>query len=146
MADIFAHKYPFSQFSTNLFDLGRRLKGPDAALKRTCESLALSATVKALYRDSEDTLLMDHFPDFRSPEESNFIEHFRSNDGGLVVSNNSGDAEDYSNEERIVWIRPLVKMNPFASAYLHYGNESTLTFTYGEICLVVSVPRAEERI
>lgn len=143
------HKYPFNQVSTHLSDIKNRLKGPDAVLKRVCDSLSLHASVKALYRDNEYSALVDHFADFSTLEceSDDVVEHLRMYDNGLVVDPHvSGDPNEYAREQPLVWGRPLAKTNPFNSAYIHYGNERTLAFTYGEICLVATVPPARARV
>lgn len=48
------HQYPFSADTTKLTELVKCLKGSDAALYRTCDSLALDASLKTFYVDRYD--------------------------------------------------------------------------------------------
>jgi hypothetical protein len=149
----FSHKYPFSQDTTSLSDLP--LKGTDAAIKHACDALALSSAVYAVYRGDDyndnHAVLLDHFADFGDQEiESGVVEYLSGYDNGLVVY----DLKDRRRRRRrtsmndatpIMWVKPLAKTNPFSSSYLHYGNEASLACVYGEICLVATVPPAQER-
>jgi hypothetical protein len=148
----FAHKYPFSQASTRLSDLDGYLKGTDAAIKRACDSLSLAVAVKAVYREdsgSDGAVLLDHFVDFGDQEvDSHMVEYLQENERGVVVYN-VGEIPrtlDAGDETPIMWVKPLAKTNPFTSSYLHYGNEATIKYVYGEICLVAKVPPAQERV
>lgn len=148
----FAHKYPFSQASTSLFELKGNLKGVDAALRRACDSLSLSCTVKAVYREDSAAILVNHFVDFGHGEiEDDIVEFIKEYDNGEIVYN-FGDKpprSDYRDEDMeatpIMWVKPLAKTNTFSSSYLHYGNEASLEYVYGEICLVATVLPAKER-
>ena len=142
-----AHRYPFSQATTNLSNLGGSLKGTDAAIKRACDSLSLTNEVRAVYRCDDGAVLLDHFADLGDGEiDSAMDDYLKKNEHGLVVYE-SLESRYKRNEDGalIVWIKPLAKTNSFSTSYIHYGNEATLSCVYGEICLVASVPAAAER-
>jgi len=150
-----AHKYPFNQASTNLSTIGDSLKGTDAAIKRACDALSLPVAVKTVYRERWDdsAVLLDHFADFGTEEiESRLTAYLQECDDGQVIYN-FGDEfprSYYGREEDqtatpIVWVKPLAKTNTFTSTYMHYGNEASIEYAYGEICLVATVLPAKER-
>lgn len=153
-----AHKYPFNQATTNLSTIGDSLKGTDAAIKRACDTLSLPIAVKNVYRECYDnsTVLLNHFADFGPEEiESSLTEHLEEFSDGQVIYNFGEDpprSDDYDSDEEpdktptpIVWVKPLAETNAFTSPYVHYGNEATLSYAYGEICLVATVRPAKER-
>jgi hypothetical protein len=144
----FAHKYPFSQSSTNLSDVEGRLKGTDAAIKRACDSLSITNAVHAVYRGDDGAVLLDHFAMLGDEEiDSDMVDYLKENEDGLVIYDSPGERSSAEVDGTpIIWVKPLAKTNPFSTSYIHYGNEATLSFVYGEICLVATVPPAKERV
>jgi hypothetical protein len=148
----FSHKYPFSQDTTSLSDLP--LKGTDAALKRACDALALSSAVYAVYRGDDDAFLLDYFAAFVDEVETDVVEYLSTYHDGLLVydlkdgvrrTSDSDSDSDATPATPIMWVKPLEETNPFSSAYAAYGNEASLSYAYGEICLVATLPPAAER-
>ncbi|KIM35883.1 hypothetical protein M413DRAFT_32117 [Hebeloma cylindrosporum] len=45
----------------------------------------------------------------------------------------------------IEWIAPLSKANLFESHFLAYGNQASVGYAYGDVCLVAHVISAEDR-
>ena len=152
-----AHKYPFNQASTDLSTIGGSLKGTDAAIKRACDTLSLPVAVKAVYRERWDDsfVLLDHFADFGTDQiESRLTAYLKKSDAGQVIYNfgeNPPQTDSWYHPEEdktaipMVWVKPLAKANTFISTYMHYGNEASIAYAYGEICLVATVPPAKER-
>jgi len=149
----FSHRYPFNKDSTKLPDLKGCLKGTDAALKRACDSVSLSTSVKAIYRDDDGTdsaVLLDHFANIEGQEIDKWmIQHFMEDEDGLIVYDFGGRPPELNSDsvgaEPIIWLKPLEETNTFSSAYIHYGNEASLAYAYGELCLVATVPPASKR-
>ena len=52
----------------------------------------------------------------------------------------------YAMTEEVEWVTPMTAINQKEDAYIHYGNESTLDFIYGEVCLVVRIGKAGDRL
>jgi hypothetical protein len=146
----FSHKYPFSQDTTSLSDLP--LKGTDAALKRACDALALSSAVYAVYRGDDDAFLLEYFAAFVDEVETDVVEYRSTYHDGLLVYDlkdgvrcTSDSDSDATPATPIMWVKPLEETNPFSSAYAAYGNDASLSYAYGEICLVATLPPAAER-
>ena len=146
------HRYPFSQVSTRLSNIAGCLKGTDAAIKRACDSLSIPITIKAVYRDEYGAILLDHFADFGYRQiDDSLLAYLKENENGLVIYNFGGrPPEEFRDNDNdtypIIWVKPLAKTNPFSSSYISYGNEATLSYVYGEICLVATVPPADKRV
>ena len=137
---------------TNLKTIGESLKGTDAAIKRVCDSHNLPVAAKTVYRDRwhDGAVLLDHFADLgleHEQVESRLVDYLEEQEEGQIIYN-FGERPVYEDSESaipIVWVKPLAESNTFTSAYMHYGNEATLAYAYGEICLVATVPPAGER-
>ena len=145
------HKYPFDMDTTVLSDIKEYLKGSDAAIKRACDLLSLDVAIKAVYLDGDPdyprAVLLDKFVDFREHSEiGNLMEHLQEYNGGRIVVDHKEDfwVSDYSMP--IVWVRPLASTNKFKDTYMAHGNEATLDYVYGEVCLIAKVPPAQRRV
>ena len=145
------HKYPIDMDVTVLSDIKHYLKGSDAAIKHACDLLSLDVSIKAVYFDENDStnaVLLDAIVDLHSGSQQieSILDELRYYYGGQrVVDHKEGfSVDDYSTT--IVWARPLASTNKFKSAYMAYGNEASLGFAYGEVCLVVKVPPASDHV
>jgi len=150
-----SHKYPINPGATKLQELEKWLKGTDAAIKRVCESLALTFSVQAVYRDSHHRVVLVN--DFlKMPNTQIYYgevaKHlYKSNGGEVVYDFEAGPVEQDDDDDEpieevpIVWIRQLAEKNNLKAEYLHYGNEGTVDHVYGEICLVAKVLPSNER-
>ena len=141
------HKYSIDMGATVLSDIKEYLKGSDATIKRVCNLLSLDITIKAAYvdphTDSMEAVLLDKFAQL--PEDyaiENLVDHLKDNyKGQLAVDYREPGhgffVSDYSMP--IVWMRPWGSTNKFKSAYMVHGNEATLDYAYGEVCLIARV-------
>ncbi len=155
-----AHRYPFNPNTTELEDIEEYLKGTDAAIKRACDSLSLTTAIKAVYRDDryDDAVLLNSFAQIGTDEiEGGIAEYLMGFPGTKVIYNAGkkrpsgrghfdGHFDMKSRSIPIAWAKPLEKVNGFRSSYIHYGNSASLTYAYGEVCLVALVDSAKERI
>ena len=154
-----SHLYAISQ-DTDFDELGKSLKGTDAAIKRACDSLFLEVSVNAVYTsDDYETegiaCLLDDIPDLGlqqiDREEQDIAMYLKENSSGLFVfdsdtmSLRDARRKGFEDARPIVWLKPLTKMNRIESPYVSYGNEATLDYIYVEICLVLEVQSFKNR-
>ncbi|TFK31127.1 hypothetical protein BDQ12DRAFT_619515 [Crucibulum laeve] len=164
--------YPITSYSTVTYldHLLGSLKGEDAVLKRVCDDLSLKASLKVVYEDkhrdgrfammdqpfsSSDTLDLD---DIRIRED--ILGGLVRDVGGQIVQDLKVDGTSFkaADEHRcdanpdsdletiaVLWITPLTKASHFKSSYLAYGNEPSLGYVYGDLCLVVMVGPKQHR-
>ncbi|KAF9476190.1 hypothetical protein BDN70DRAFT_935242 [Pholiota conissans] len=154
-----SYQFPFSLPSTDLVDIGRRLKGIDATLMHVCDVLKLEPSLKALYFGDQDEgqyCFLDYFSDFSSVtiEEEPLIEYICSRDDSAIVGYTVGldtydrqRLDDFGAAEvlEVIWANPLNKQNYFNGPYVAQGNEACLEYAYGQVCLVVRIKPAVER-
>ena len=158
-----SHLYPIPVDSPtgiqkiNLRQLGENLKGTDAAIKHACDSLSLNVSVKTVYYDSKIegvSCLLDKIadPDIPPNYDVDIIARLQKECRGLLVFDGRMSAKDLEETlqggqrlEPILWLKPLTKRNPLASPYVAYGNEPSLQYVYGEICLLLKVESFKNR-
>ena len=153
-----SHLYPIGpKQKIDLRELGKNLKGTDAAIKCACDSLSLDVSVKTVYNSELDwvSCLLDDVADLTGfwGNDLGIFVHFQENYRGLVVFDDKKSLKEVEEEsiiedqdaKPILWLRPLAKRNPLEAPYVAYGNESTLDYIYGEICLLLKVKTYGDR-
>ena len=144
-----SHKYPFNPQTTHLEHLLPRLKGSDADILKICDSLSLRTSLKAIYhhkfsfstRKPSRYFLADDFIDLDSEMQVAYdiVDYLQHTYDGTRVYDPDGPASDSEAEQPIVWIKPLTKSNSFREAFVAFGNDATLDFAWGDVCLVAEV-------
>ncbi|KDR77464.1 hypothetical protein GALMADRAFT_119596 [Galerina marginata CBS 339.88] len=146
-----SHKYPFNPATTSLASLEKHLKGNDASIRRICKALSLDVSLKAIYpSDNEEcdgSCLLDSFADLGGFQiENGVTEYLRSEEAATIVYDSLGEDLNKEDAVPIVWLKPQGVTNSFRQPYVRYGNEATLDYTYGEVCLVTEIGPPEDRI
>ncbi|KAF9483538.1 hypothetical protein BDN70DRAFT_289522 [Pholiota conissans] len=147
------YDYPFNRNSTNLSNFSQRLKGIDAVIMDVCNALGLEASIMALYHGNDEDI---HFfvncfvflPDYQTDDDLGYYLRYNYD---VIVGHDEGSEpyESYDDEEEgvdVVWATPMDNRNTFKDPYISYGNEASLEYAYGKICLVVPIKSAEERV
>jgi hypothetical protein len=161
-----SHLYPLSSNRSNLCELGKSLKGTDAAIKRAFDSLSLNVSLKTVYtseraRECEVACLLDDIADIYSltggiQGDEGILVQLRNSGGLLVYDDSILSLEDpdqleylasgeFKDAKPILWLKSMTKRNRLKTPYVGYGNEATLDYVYGEICLVLMVKAYEDR-
>ena len=151
-----SHLYPIDQNVVNLHELGENLKGTDAAIKRACDSLSLNISVKTVYSSEIKgvSCLLDEVADLGDDmdiENDVLVRLQQYSDGLVVFDGRRMSAKDLEKRwyiedaKPILWLRPLTNRNPLSSPYVAYGNEPSLNYIYGQICLLLEVDAYKDR-
>ena len=74
----------------------------------------------------------------------NFIDELPEH-GGFVFRLEGAHSEPEVGEV-LHWATPLTTFNQQSSAYVWYGNEASLGLAYGDVCLIVRIGKAGERL
>ena len=155
------HKYPVSKTDGTLESVLGCLKGSDASIRRVCSSLGLELKPKVIYKGTEEEvfILVDEFPKLEYVDAS--LERYLCSDEygppkGVIVkpcgleencgdigefeddSDDSDDSGEYQYQE-VWWLTKRTELTREKTDFLAYGNESTLTHTYGDVVLIASV-------
>ncbi|EDR00347.1 uncharacterized protein LACBIDRAFT_314549 [Laccaria bicolor S238N-H82] len=140
----------------------KSLKGRDAVIKRVLEQLGLSPKLKILYEVEEDCsafLVMldsvDSFPEDQTNCIPTLREALPGSPSAVVLreTDEDTDATDcYGGiipSKRIHWVTPrLTSFTHIMSQYITcgYGDEVSLRYASGDICLVVEIPVTGKRL
>ena len=151
------HVYPIKDTTEHVYDL---LKGSDAVMHRCARALGFEPILYLLYEwnspysESIEGGLIQRPIEFANygPMDSPLdVTKIIRIQGGIVVCQ---DPDLYLNKdgaydrpEKIEWVTPKTTFNEQKSAYLDkMGNEAGLGYVYGNLCIVVRVGKAGERL
>ena len=70
------------------------------------------------------------------------------NGGSPTAKENTLGLSDrrFGKPEQLDWVTAMTEINRKDETYVHYGNESTLVWVYGVLCLIVRIGKAGERL
>jgi hypothetical protein len=141
------HVYPIKRSLRHVYSI---LKGSDAVVYQGVRALGYEP-VLYLYYEKEgeggrlEGVIIDRVIDFErkynyeEDEPATIVESA----GGILVSEGEGSDSDSDHME---WVTPMTKFNRQKDVYPSYGNEVSLTWAYGDVCLVVRIGKAGERL
>ncbi|KAK0451209.1 uncharacterized protein EV420DRAFT_1561489 [Desarmillaria tabescens] len=139
-----------AQGRKKLSQLADSLKGSDASILRACRELGLDANIRILYRPRGwDVIYMtDHIiPDQEDGYyEDDELEEMLLKESGTLVSASDEYVKNqlkYSGKAvklpEVVWVTPITTFNRTEASYMAYGNEASVGYLYGDVCLIVKV-------
>jgi Rps23 Pro-64 3,4-dihydroxylase Tpa1-like proline 4-hydroxylase len=141
------HVYPIQDDLNHVYDI---LKGSDAVVYQSVSALGYEPELYIYYAsdrfdDWVDGVLIDHVVDlegYRAPDED--LLQYLKTVGGICVTQEPEDDFPY-NTEQVEWVTPQTTFNQQEGAFVSYGNEATLEWIYGDVCLVVRIGEAGDR-
>ncbi|ESK89105.1 hypothetical protein Moror_5278 [Moniliophthora roreri MCA 2997] len=135
-----AHRYPLVRTEDRpnsgykVSELKKFLKGSDALIYRACKELGLITYVRVMYAQDEG----DGPEAFLGTE---FLNHnLEEVEGGLPTLCDEVGMEPLYNQRRdpdaagLIWVTPGLGQYGIETVFVAYGNEPSLTSTYGEVC------------
>jgi hypothetical protein len=157
--------YPIVAGVTKLKDLINSLKGSDAMIKRVLEQLGLDPKLTVIYESVKEgyekiekdghtdylptitttQVMLDEMDRFPNWQVEDGIVDALSSVGGIVICgadeeglyNNVGYPRRSIKAKKVLWITPLTSFSRVKTSYIAYGNEASLGYSYGNLCLVV---------
>jgi hypothetical protein len=152
------HQYPVGAPNTvsgSMTELLNCLKGSDAIIRQVCQELSLQVSLNVMYydEDSREVTMTAGVIDKRHDggSEDGITEELRQYYNGKWVKphgmfTKSAPDDGYSGtDEEVWWVTEMTELTRVKTPYIAYGNESTLDYIYGDICLIVSVGETKER-
>ena len=135
------HVYPINE---TLRPVYRILKGSDAVVYQGVRALGYEPVLYLYYAKEEgpegvivgDVINFEEMYCYEDDDAATIVEKA----GGILVSEEDGEPE------YMEWVTPMTTFNRQEGVYPSYGNEPSLTWAYGDVCLVVRIGRAEERL
>jgi hypothetical protein len=152
------HVYPIEGDLKHVYNV---LKGSDAVVYQSVRAIGFEPVLYMYYDndwfDPAEGVLIDRvvdFTGFEDPEDRDLMD-FLHGEGGILVNVDRDllrreytrmDEFLYATAEQVVWVTPQTTINEKQDAYISYGNEATLGFVYGDVCLVVRIGEAGDRL
>lgn len=162
------HEYPLDTRYTResfrpLDYLEAALKGSDAVLWNVCKKLGLKASLNMIYeeQDGDHTewnearqryvpkpiriLCPGNIDEGYSVCESS-LSYYLTEDGGQMLTPSPWD-EDEGPEVEVLWVTKMVPegVKKSRTAGVTYGNEPSLMYIYGSVCIIVEVGEGDAR-
>jgi hypothetical protein len=151
------------------------LKGSDAMIKLVLDQLDLQPQVKIIYEDNQDVyhpgynylrggtqqpsikrphIMLDDEDQFPGYEiEEPLRVELPTHGHGIVICgvDEVGEYPNHYNGEvirakKVLWVTPQTTFSQLKTSYVHYGNEATIGYIYGNVCLVAEVPAFGKRV
>ncbi len=127
------------------------LKGSDATVYRAVRALGCEPVLYLYYETqpygcpfTEAGLIDRVMQSEGSPEVDNFIREL-PHYGGFVIRLEAAHGKPEV-VEVLHWVTPVTTFNRQSSAYVTYGNQAELGLAYGDVCLIVRIGKAGERL
>jgi hypothetical protein len=147
------HVYPIKK-SLSLKDVSNVLKGSDAVVYQSVRALGFEPMLYVYYDDEDADLpqgvMVDKLIDFCDAvyDEGKVFDVVKRQ-GGIVVRQDGGEMDgdsDYDDPEPVEWVTPMTTFNRQEGAFASYGNEPTLNWAYGDVCMIVRIGKAGDRL
>ena len=147
------HVYPIKDDLNHVYNI---LKGSDAAVYQSVLALGYEPVLYVYY--DRRGVMIDKLVDFSSwmdafcSQEGPDIGDVVHMEGGVLVYREGERIEmdplDHSPPEGVEWVTPVTKFNRQTDAVVigYAGNEPAMDWAYGDVCLVVRVGKAGDRL
>ena len=145
------HVYPIKKGLKHVHSV---LKGSDAVVCQSVRALGYEPALY-LYYDHENpnpAMIIDRVFQFEgasAESEDPSVADILLDAGGIVVSQEGMyvEREDrFGPPEQLEWVTRKTEFNQMEDAYARYGNEPTLGWAYGDVCLIVRIGKAGDRL
>jgi hypothetical protein len=145
------HDYPVK---TSLKPVYNILKGSDAVTYQVFRALGYEPVLYVYYEWKDDAsrgVIIDrviHCNDICMQSQDDDLVDLLLPRGGIVVGQDGAAIESdprFGKPEQLEWVTPTTKFNEKEDAYPRYGNEPTIEWVYGYVCLVVRIGKAGDR-
>jgi hypothetical protein len=151
------HVYPIKNSLEHVYNF---LKGSDAVVFRSVRALGFDPALYVYYEDGNDYrnppegAMADRLIDFCGPYyhqwcDEEIVVGIVRGEGGIPVRQDDGkmnDTPDFKYLEPVEWVTPLTNYTQREDAFANYGNEPALTWAYGDVCMVVRIGKAGDRL
>jgi hypothetical protein len=146
------HVYPINRDLKHVYNV---LKGSDAVVYQSVRALGYEPVLYLYYEGQYNQLNQDmivdkviNFPDQVYEDEQDF-ESLVLQEGGIFASQEGDEIESdpqFGTPEQIEWVTPVSEFNRQKDGFISYGNDASLTWVYGDVCLVVRIGKVGDRL
>jgi hypothetical protein len=148
------HVYPIDKSLSHVCDV---LKGSDAVVYQGMRTLGFNPALYVYYEEEYGWLpppsqgvIIDKVADFGDCcyDEETVLDIVQEGGGIPVLQHGvtTYDSYESKNPELVEWVTPVTTYNRKESAFVSHGNEPTLNLAYGDVCMVVRIGKAGDRL
>ena len=158
------HVYPIKGNLKHVYNV---LKGSDAVVYQSMRTLGYEPVLYVYYDDDinnndkvnkdegegEDYsnpsrgVVVDRLMDFgRQFQECSVLDAAQEEGGIPVYQVGCTVTNTYEDPEPVEWVTPLTKYNRQEGAFAYCGNEASLFWVYGDVCMIVRIGKAGDRL
>jgi hypothetical protein len=148
------HIYPIKDSLKHVYNV---LKGSDAVVYQSMRALGFEPVLYVYYENEDEDedndppqgVIVDKPMDFEQLFDDQTVLGILQEEGGIPVREDGmvmrGDS-DCTDHEPVEWVTPLTTYSRQKDPFASYGNEPTLNWAYGYICMIVRIGKAGERL
>jgi hypothetical protein len=149
------HVYPIKRDLKHVHNI---LKGSDAVVYQRVRALGFEPVLYVYYDDTFPSnspptgVIVDQLSGFGEGYEEQISQVLQDDYGGIIVRQDGGENsvnDDYyhsRNHEVVEWVTPVTVYNRQKGAYVYLGNEASLGWAYGDVCMMVRIGKAGDRL
>jgi hypothetical protein len=142
------HVYPIKGSLKHVYNV---LKGSDTVVYQSMRALGFEPVLYVYYGEYEDDdgprgAMVDTLIDFDTFCEDGTILSMVQEQGGIPVRDAGVKMHNSEDAEEVEWVTPLTPYNRQEGAFVSYGNEPTLNWAYGDVCMIVRIGEAGDRL
>ncbi|KAI0262427.1 hypothetical protein BC834DRAFT_972021 [Gloeopeniophorella convolvens] len=142
------HVYQVGEDLKHVYGL---LKGSDGVVYRTARALGFEPTLYLYYESRQmwsravDAALSEEvLENVLDAQIEDFTRMVRY-EGGILVRHHMPSHGD-KKPEKVHWVTPVTKYNRKQTSYLAYGNQAEMGLAYGDVCLILRIGNAGDRL
>ena len=145
------HVYPIKDTLKHVYNV---LKASDAVVYQNMRALGFEPVLYVYYDDEDDVFtpqgaMVDRLTDFDGIENGESILTLVQREDGILVRQDGVEIcglFTLQNSEPVEWVTPLTWYNRQEGAYASYGNEPIVKWAYGDVCMIVRIGKAGDRL
>ena len=140
------HVYPIKKDLKHVYNV---LKGSDAVMYESMRALRFEPVLYVYYDAGEDIYtpqgaIVDKLIKFDEVYEEETVLDIVQEEGGSLVRRDRGRHSEIA--EPVEWVTPLTTYNRQEGAFASHGNEPALNWVYGDVCMIVRIGKAGDRL
>ena len=149
------HVYPIKGSLKHVYNV---LKGSDAVMFQSMRALGFDPALYVYYGEDGE----NYNENYSVPPQGAMVDglmhflnsYYEETDmsilqevGGIRVRQDGRELDaDSVYKEPVEWVTPLTTYNRQADAFAIYGNEAELNWAYGDVCMIVRIGKAGDRL
>jgi hypothetical protein len=146
------HVYPIKESLNHVYNV---LKGSDAVVYQSMRALGFEPVLYVYYEEDgdndapKDAMVDKLIIDFDCVRDDDTVVDCVQEKGGILVREAGMEMQDDSDStiaEMVEWVTPLTMYNRQEGVFASYGNEPTLNWAYGDVCMIVRIGKAGDRL